>query len=693
MSGSSSLRPRIVRAVYAKEIVETLRDRRTLATMVLVPMVTYPLMLIAASEAALIEREAAKGRTLAVAALRELPPALADALRSDTGLALVSRTPTTAPPRGEAEEARALLAEGSAHVVIGTSSIAADTLARLGTVPLRIYYDETESVSRAAVEHVQEVLDRAADELLRQRLDRLGLDPGAISPLMRRTISISTHDEVGGELASRFLPMLILVFIAISCFYPAIELTAGEKERGTLATLLTAPVHASEVVLGKYLAVVTIGVLAGLLNVTVMTLTVMRAVAGASESANPGAVPIAALPQPTAQMVLGLLVAVLLVAAVIGAVMIVAATFARSFRDANNLLTPVLLVVLAPAFLASFPSAQLDARWAIVPIAGPVLWMKGLLVGKEVTSVALVVVGASVAASFLLLGLATRIFGDERVLFASEGRRADARALLLGAPDLGPGAALAFASILFIGNFFATAFLDSLHPVAIVLVTQVVLHVGLSWAFVRWARAPELLATGASKIGALRAGAAAALMGVGAWIGVSMPIVWAQSAVVPGQDAVSEALKSSLSLDGLPLVVVIAALAVVPAIAEELAFRGVVLGALLRRMSAPGAVLLQAVLFALLHGSMFRLLPTLVLGLLLGLLTLRTRTLWPAMAAHALNNGILVTLDRASPSAVAALGSPTPWAVAGLVAVLAALVLLTARGSAAARGAPAAGAG
>ena len=121
------------------------------------------------------------------------------------------------------------------------------------------------------------------------------------------------------------------------------------------------------------------------------------------------------------------------------------------------------------------------------------------------------------------------------------------------------------------------------------------------------------------------------------------------------------------------VMILIGVLAVVPAVAEELAFRGVVLGALLRRMQAPGALVLQALLFALLHGSLFRLLPTFALGLLLGLLTLRTRSLWPAMLAHALNNGILVVLDRAAPSAVVALGSPTPWAFAGAAAVAVAL--------------------
>ena len=651
-----SRRPRagVVGTVYRKEIIDTLRDRRTLATMVLVPMVTYPLMLIVASEAALVEREAAKNRTGTVAALTAIPRPIIEAVEGDPSLRWTIRTGTTAPADRIAH-ARHIIDSSAALVVIAASSTAAPALDGLGTARIALFYDETEPGSRDAAERIEDLLDKTADRIRGERLARMGVTKESLHPILRSTLSIATRSEVGGELASRFLPMLILVFIAISCFYPAIELTAGEKERGTLATLLTAPVHAAELVAGKYLAVVTIGTLAGLLNVVVMTLTVMRAMAGVSEHTGRGE--ISALPQPTPTMIIGLLIAVLLVAALVGAVMIVAATFARSFRDANNLLTPVLLVVMMPAFLASFPSAELDARWAAVPIAGVVLWMKALLLGRGTWDVAVGVIGASIGASVLLLGLATRIFGDERALFASEGRRADARTLFLGAPDLGPGSALAFASMLFIGNYFLSAFLLQAHPLVAVAILQIGLHFGLSYAFVRWTKAPDLWPLGRPWM--KEAYPAAILFGLLTWVGVSIPLAWIVGMLVPGQDAAAKALESQLDLSGVPLPLVLIALAVLPAIAEELAFRGVVLGALRRRMSTTGALVLQAILFGLLHGSLFRLLPTAVLGLFLGLLAVRSRSLWPSIVAHALNNAVLVTLDRLAPEAIAGLGTPS----------------------------------
>jgi len=117
----------VIGTIYRKEIIDTLRDRRTLATMVLVPMVTYPLMLIVASEAALVEREAARSRTGTLAALTSIPDTLADALDADRSLVWTTRSGTVAPA-GHADAARRILDHGSALVAVAASATAAEAL-------------------------------------------------------------------------------------------------------------------------------------------------------------------------------------------------------------------------------------------------------------------------------------------------------------------------------------------------------------------------------------------------------------------------------------------------------------------------------------------------------------------------------------------------------------------------------------
>ena len=665
-----SARPRlsVVWTIFGKELVDTLRDRRTLATMLLVPMVAYPMLVLLATEVLSVEKRAADEREIVVRTLGRLPAPVLALLQDTEGL----RWAGTGTVAGDAEvAARRMLADPTVDIVLTASSTATEALEALGTARLTIYYDQTRAFAHTSVDTLTDHLTGLAIRLRDERMAALDLDTGTARPLAVSAESISTSSEVGSQIASLYLPTLILFFIALSSFYPAVDLTAGEKERGTLATLLTAPIHALEIVWGKYLAVVTVGTLAGLLNVIVVSATLARAVAGAGDELK------ASLPNINGPMVLGLLLAVTMLAALIGALMLVSATFARSFRDANNLLAPVLLLTLAPAMLGLLPRNELNSAMAAVPIANGVLLMKALLAERTDPAAMAVVVGSTLAYTVLLLSLAARVFANERLLFSTEGRRADFRALLLAAPVPGPGAAVAFASMVFVGNYYGALLVTGLPPVVGVVLVQLAVHAGGATAFASWLRKERpmrALLRLALPRAPRRAFAAAAAIGLGAWLGLSLPILWMQDALLGSQADAAAALKQTLGIDGVPLPVLLLGLAVVPAIGEELVFRGVILGLLESKMKPRAAIIAQAALFGLMHGSVFRFLPTGILGLLLGHLARRTGSVWPAILTHALTNGIALTLDRLAPGFVAQhLATPTALALAGLILLAAGL--------------------
>ncbi len=683
MSRLQALRDRLADAtatvgvIYRKELVDTLRDRRTLATMILVPTVLYPLSVLGTSEFLSVEQAVARERVVHVASLRPLPAAIRTRLEAVPQLALAAApilTATLAPER-ESELLRTTLDVGLHDAVLVVSASAARSLEGLGTVRIELAYDPTRPYAEQTAERVESALTDVALELRDLRMRGLGLEPSTARPIALARRSVATAGELGGHLAASLLPMLALFFIALSSFYPAVDLTAGEKERGTLATLLTAPVGPKEVVWGKYLCVLTIGSIAGLVNVAVMALTLLRALASAPEASR------AALPNLTAGTVLGLVASAVVLAALVAAVMLVGATFARSFRDASNLLTPVMFACLAPGMLAALPTVELSPAWAGVPIAGPVLLSKALLSGRVDLGSGLVAVVSTVAYAALLLAAAARLFTDERALFSTDGRRADLDALLTAPPEPGPGAALAFVSVLFVGNYYGGLLLEALPVLVAMPLMQLGLQALPAIGLALWlrARVPVRetlgLALPARPLGAF---GGAALVGLGAWLGVSLPILWLQSEL-PGQAAAARALEASLGLDGAPLLGLWLALAVAPAVAEELAFRGVVLGLLRRRLAPLAAVGLSAVLFGLLHGSVFRLLPTTALGLVLGLLALRTGSIWPGVVAHALTNGIAVSLQtRAPPELLERLSRPSAWALLGLVVLAAGAAVVSA---------------
>lgn len=648
--------------VYQKELLDTLRDRRTLAAMILVPMVVYPATLLITTETIVGQEKASGDGVVHVGAAPDLPDDLHRFLQEEPKLALT----TLSTSAFGARQARAALKD-DLHVLMVLSATSAVALSEGGTAEVTLYVDDTQPSGDAPRARLQAVLRRYSEHTRDLRLKSRGLSPAMARPLSVQVRTVATDKEQGNHLLSLILPSLVLLFVALSSLYPAIDLTAGEKERKTLGTLLTSPVALSDIVLGKLLAVVTVGTFAGMLNVAALGLTFLRVMhstpAAAKVSFDVGL-----------GTALGLMGAVLAAAFPLGALMLLFASFARSFRDANLLLTPVLLIAMLPAGVVMLPGAELNSGFCLVPIANAALWMKALLSGPTPPDRVLLVLLSSAGMTAVLAAGVVRAFSDERALFSSEGRRADFARLLLEPPRPGLGAALAFVAVGFAVSFFVSLVVSE-PPMASLVVTQVLGYLLPAYLVARWmagsGHAHRLLATqGPSRWAAL----GGLVLGLSAWLGLSTPGGWLTEWLIPGQAEAGQALAAALGVDQQPLWVLLICVALLPALAEELAFRGVVFHLL---GAGRGAVLGQAVLFGLVHGSIYRFLPTFVLGLVLGQLRRRSGSVWPGILAHALTNGIIVGVHRLAPPAwEKALSSPSSWALVGLAGVgLAGLLL------------------
>lgn len=667
---------RAARTIYKKELVDTLRDRRTVAAMLLVPMVAYPLTLLMTTETIAVSQRNAEERQIRVVATGSMPPATAAALAHGEGLRVVSATAafdraTTATSTLD-QRARYMLDAEEADVLVAGTGSAAALLGDRGTARLLLYFDGTKTYAEAYADRVEGVLSHHAAEVRDRRMQALGLPASIARPISISRRSIATETEVGSQIASVSLPALILLFIAISSFYPAVDLTAGEKERKTLATLLTAPIRPLDIVAGKYLAVVTVGTLAGLLNVVVLSLTLLRAVAGRPDTrALSFTIPFGSI--------FAILPLVVLVAAPIGALMLLVAALARSFRDASYLLTPVLLLSVTPAALTALPGLELTPVTAAIPLANAALLMKAMLLGRATVSLALVVVVASLVFTALVLLLCARTFSDERVLFSTEGRRVDVRTLLRTPPPVGTSTALTFAGIVFALNYYGGLAGEGWPPQYAVAFTQLIAHVLPSLLLARWLRGSisprTLLRWRPPRPLDLASGL---VLGASAWLGLGLPGAWLVSYLIPGQSEAARAFASALGIDHLGLGAEVLFFAVIPAVAEEIAFRGAILSLLESGgLGGPRAALvMQALLFGAMHGSVFRLLPTGLLGLALGVVARRSGSLVPGIIAHALTNAILLAVDAGGGGGWAErLTTPTPLALIGVLGVLLALAL------------------
>lgn len=666
----------VVGTVFKKELVETLRDRRTLALMFLLPLVVYPLLVLLGSETAAMSHSKLEAKPTVVELRGWIPEAVSAALRDAEHLVTRSSTRSALGPAA-AEDIKLHLRRLHADVVLTATESADPRRASLHNVELHAYLDRTSDHAELAESRVTEALLPLESKLRQSRLDALSLGPESLEPLRLTVHSTSSRAEMSSKLLARLLPLLVLFFVALSLFYPAVDLTAGEKERGTLATLLVTPVRPVDVVLGKYLAVLAIGSIAAVLNVVVIGATLLRVLASAPDAFG------MELPSLTFSSLLGLLAGGVLLAASVGAVMLLVAALARSFRDANTLMTPVLLLLLVPpTLLLSLPGASSPGSLAGVPVLGAVMLLKDALEGT--TSPAALGMGliSHLGMSAIAIALTARLFADERALFSEDGARAEWKSLFLTPPPRGPAVALAFLAWLFAGNYFAGSLIRPGSALLGVAAVQLGVQLLPALLLARWLaprnrreRDLDELSVGrllllevpkVAPVSRTRGLLAGLLAGLGAGLGFALPLTWLQSAWLTLPPEASR-LAEQLDLGQSSAPALLVALALIPAVSEELAFRGVVLSLFRARLRVMPAVLLSALFFGLLHASLFRLLPTAALGLLLAFIAVRTRWILPGLVAHFSHNALVVLLARYSPETARALETPTPWALAAWV--------------------------
>jgi sodium transport system permease protein len=267
-----------------------------------------------------------------------------------------------------------------------------------------------------ALDRIRPVLEQLNEETLSVRLEALHLEKGFVQPVKTEPLDLDFQKDIGPLLASRLLPMLLLTMLIIGALYPAVELTAGEKERGTLETLLVASVRPVEVMAAKYLTVSLVAVVTALAN-----LAAMGATFGLGITLGPKATTFhLGLGQ------VGIMLACLVPAALLlSGVSLAVASTARTFKDGQSLMSPVLLICIAPAMLAQMPGIELNPVTALVPLLNVALLIKAAVLGTA-TALDVTLTALSVLAfAALALKVAASAFNSEVFRFGgTEGWRA-----------------------------------------------------------------------------------------------------------------------------------------------------------------------------------------------------------------------------------------------------------------------------
>lgn len=288
-----------------------------------------------------------------------------------------------------------------------------------GLVPdeerVAIFYDSTRTASDLARERVEERLPPYAKELRASRLPA-GSDASELVPFQKLPAhNIAPDREQGAYLLSFLLPMLLVIMTVMGAFFPAVDLTAGERERSTAETTLLLPVPRLAVHQGKILAVCAGSVIATVLNLFALALSAGHLIHMFAQGKRIQIdVPIGAF---VAMAPLALLFAFFVSAALTGI-----ASLARTFKEGQALLGPVQMVFIVPAMASAIPGLELTPKLACIPVLNVVLAFRALISGRSLP-LEYTLTGASLFVSALIaIVVAVKLLSRESV-FAPEGSR------------------------------------------------------------------------------------------------------------------------------------------------------------------------------------------------------------------------------------------------------------------------------
>ncbi len=247
----------------------------------------------------------------------------------------------------------------------------ADSTANSHTVVLEYVSDRMESAG--AAERLEELLQEYNEKAQRDWLLEHRMDPEMVKPFEIRPVSKAASGEVGGYLLGALLPIGLLVMIALGGAYPAIDTTAGERERGTWETLQSCGPSLGRIVLSKYLFVSFVCTLSGTLNLFAMLVSIRSIVAPLLRDSKEITFNVG----PTTMLVM--LLGVVTVSFFVSAALLLCAVFARTFREGQALTTPMFMLIALPVLPLSDPGLQMSTRLAFIPLVNLALvWRQAL---------------------------------------------------------------------------------------------------------------------------------------------------------------------------------------------------------------------------------------------------------------------------------------------------------------------------
>lgn len=399
-----------VSTIFLKELKDTLRDRRTLIFMLIVPVLAMPLLMTVSMKLMVSQMRKIEAEKVVVVVQRldQLPLELQDSLRTSAGLDLK----TEADYAGK--DLRDELKLGSFRALLVVPENFAKAIELESPTDLEMYVDDGEERSTSAADKVKDILSSYKNRVIEERIVRRSISTDVLKPFATIRNNVASPQKQAGRRIGGVIPYIIILMCFLGAMYPAIDLAAGEKERGTLETLLVAPATRGEFVMGKYLVILLTAMVTGLLAMVSMTYSMNKMMGDMAREA--GMTSTLAI-QFDIQTIILILMIVIPLAGIFAAILLSLSVFAKSNKEAQGYMGFLNIVLIFPAFAALIPGVELSYTMALIPIANIALIIKYAISGTIEWNYVITAFVSLFAIAAAALYFCKRWFEREEVLF------------------------------------------------------------------------------------------------------------------------------------------------------------------------------------------------------------------------------------------------------------------------------------
>ncbi|MGY8780689.1 MAG: ABC transporter permease [Fidelibacterota bacterium] len=353
--------------IAKKEMIDITRDKRTILMMVAVPLLMVPVLIGSMMKIVSFQAEEASVKQLKVRFVgEEHAPNLYQEFTEMDKVIMLNQIPI--------DSIQSYIQEGFLDAAVYVNPTYSKDIAGNGQANIQIYFKGTDSFDIAR-DRIKTVLKASENQIISSRMDRLNLQPNVVKAYEIQYNDVASKQEKFGKLAGGWLPYIFIVFGFMGAMYPAVDLGSGEKERGTLETILSSPATRLDVVMGKFLVIMATAFLTAFLALAGLLIGIQL---------------ISEIPPPvltlineifSLKLITLIMTLVLPVSAFFSAVLLGLSIYARSFKEAQSIIAPLNIIIIFPAVIGTLPGIELNSITALIPILNVTLAAKDIIAG------------------------------------------------------------------------------------------------------------------------------------------------------------------------------------------------------------------------------------------------------------------------------------------------------------------------